>query len=761
MKKIASHLINNIISLLFTIVATQILLYSILRQYKLGYSIILALLTVVIFSLFSKVVELKEKGPILYIVVAAIFCVPSYILVMLGNQSSSTDFLSWAKNGGLNIGDTTGFIIAAVLLVAFTFTSLAYYFSVTIFRMPMMILLHFIVMIFYLKGMYSRDMIAPSILVVLLVALLLTRKDKKEDEDIQNNIQIKHLLITGSGFVLVIFLIGYVIPKSNILPTIPPLDAAKSYLLSYIADDDIDVDNADNYIVGSVNKRDINKSLGKRTNKLLYTFEGLNPGYLVDHNFDQYKDERWIESDPSKKREEDQDYTKYYSVLSDTLAILNSTNHEDAQLNKAKSAKDIISSHNIINLKAENYLTDQLAHPSKTRECLTPGNDEFSQFVNAYNQLIFRDESHFGLNQKYSIEYSPDEPISGSKEEVLMKSLNYEMFKSLYINSGQVLADQIINGIAAENSGYTGASIDKTQLAKTSIENAINNVDEIYNEYTELDRNTSVRLINLGKELTKNKTSNYDKAKNIEQYFTGGNFKYDLELPKQNGEGDYIDFFIFEGKQGYCVQYATAMTLLCRASGVPARYTEGYLITEDNEVDGKYQVTESQGHAFVEVYIPGYGWKIFDPTPAGVREVQAVEKVEGETKNSIKIDFKKIASIVIPVILVVCFIVAMIFIFLKVTKRSRFIRKARKLKNEDTLESLISNCIKLLEDLDLSPYKGETLLNFSIRVDRSLQIGFNNLIKIYYQYKYAGKSVTDEDIEEALKVNGEIYENTK
>ena len=63
------------------------------------------------------------------------------------------------------------------------------------------------------------------------------------------------------------------------------------------------------------------------------------------------------------------------------------------------------------------------------------------------------------------------------------------------------------------------------------------------------------------------------------------------------------------------------MALLCRSIGIPARYVTGYLVTEKNSETGRYIVREKDAHAFVEVYIAGYGWMTFDPTP----EVEADE----------------------------------------------------------------------------------------------------------------------------------------
>jgi len=56
--------------------------------------------------------------------------------------------------------------------------------------------------------------------------------------------------------------------------------------------------------------------------------------------------------------------------------------------------------------------------------------------------------------------------------------------------------------------------------------------------------------------------------------------------------------------------------VMLRAEGIPARYVTGFLPGEYNDVGGDYIVRESDAHAWVEVYFPGYGWLTFDPTPA-------------------------------------------------------------------------------------------------------------------------------------------------
>ncbi len=70
-------------------------------------------------------------------------------------------------------------------------------------------------------------------------------------------------------------------------------------------------------------------------------------------------------------------------------------------------------------------------------------------------------------------------------------------------------------------------------------------------------------------------------------------------------------------KTGYCEHYASAMAILLRKEGIPARLVEGYLPGDLDKTTGKELIRASGGHAWVEVYFPGFGWYLFDPTGGG------------------------------------------------------------------------------------------------------------------------------------------------
>lgn len=124
------------------------------------------------------------------------------------------------------------------------------------------------------------------------------------------------------------------------------------------------------------------------------------------------------------------------------------------------------------------------------------------------------------------------------------------------------------------------------------------------------------RIQELAEQLTAGLSSDYDKASALEWYFSGNGFAYDLEF--QPPAGSNAETFLFETKTGTCFDYATAMTLLCRSIGLDARYVEGYSLSEPYNGSGGYNyvIRDQDAHAFVEVYLEGYGWVSFDPTLA-------------------------------------------------------------------------------------------------------------------------------------------------
>jgi hypothetical protein len=74
------------------------------------------------------------------------------------------------------------------------------------------------------------------------------------------------------------------------------------------------------------------------------------------------------------------------------------------------------------------------------------------------------------------------------------------------------------------------------------------------------------------------------------------------------------EYFLFDLRKGYCDYYATAMVVMARLAGLPARYVVGYIGENYDDVTQVYLITADQSHAWPEIYFPNYGWIAFEPT---------------------------------------------------------------------------------------------------------------------------------------------------
>jgi hypothetical protein len=123
----------------------------------------------------------------------------------------------------------------------------------------------------------------------------------------------------------------------------------------------------------------------------------------------------------------------------------------------------------------------------------------------------------------------------------------------------------------------------------------------------------------LARDITHNETNAYDKARAIESYLKN-QFRYSLDL--KAGGKDPLSEFLFDLREGHCEYFATAMVIMLRTLGIPARIVTGFQMGEYNELNNYYTVRESDAHSWVEVYFPtSQAWVEFDPTPsAGIND---------------------------------------------------------------------------------------------------------------------------------------------
>jgi transglutaminase-like putative cysteine protease len=134
----------------------------------------------------------------------------------------------------------------------------------------------------------------------------------------------------------------------------------------------------------------------------------------------------------------------------------------------------------------------------------------------------------------------------------------------------------------------------------------------ITRRYLQLPSSLPSRVTELALELTASLTTPYEKATAIEAYLR--TIPYNLAIPAPPADQDAVDWFLFDNRSGYCDYYSSAMVVLCRAAGIPARLAQGYARGEYEVAVGGYRVRESDAHAWPEVYFPYFGWIEFEPT---------------------------------------------------------------------------------------------------------------------------------------------------
>ena len=269
-------------------------------------------------------------------------------------------------------------------------------------------------------------------------------------------------------------------------------------------------------------------------------------------------------------------------------------------------------------------------------------------------------------------------------------------------------------------------------------------------------------------ELLDGADSDYDRLIRLEQFFRSMNYtSHPGELPEEiDSPAGFMDYLVFDSKQGYCTHFATAFVLLARECGIPARYVQGYRFVTSPE--GTTSVLSSCAHAWAEAYLEGIGWITFDPTPGSGSSdgwktaAQTAEAVsnssagpEREDANAESHDIPSASHsiaadhldpgrrILSPVLLTLCILVFILAVDLLV----RWFRYCRKQEREQ-LQFLFRRCLWMLKRMKLVPGTGETLREFKARASLSVPAETLSFIDMYEEICYSERPATPADTEQ-------------
>jgi len=135
-------------------------------------------------------------------------------------------------------------------------------------------------------------------------------------------------------------------------------------------------------------------------------------------------------------------------------------------------------------------------------------------------------------------------------------------------------------------------------------------------QYLQLPTSLPQRIRDLAAEVTDGAETPIDKALKLQEYLRGDDFEYSQDIDKPPRGEDGVDNFLFETRVGYSDYFASAMTVMLRAVGVPSRMAAGYAPGESQKGTPFRAVRDSDSHGWTQAYFPGHGWIDFEPTSA-------------------------------------------------------------------------------------------------------------------------------------------------
>jgi hypothetical protein len=129
----------------------------------------------------------------------------------------------------------------------------------------------------------------------------------------------------------------------------------------------------------------------------------------------------------------------------------------------------------------------------------------------------------------------------------------------------------------------------------------------------QLPKNLNPRIKQLAESITAGYSTMYDKAEALESYLRD-HYTYNVNVSLPPGQ-EAVSWFLFNGSnQGFCNYFATAMAIMAREVGIPARVVAGYTSGTYDVKQHEWLIHGFDAHLWTQVYFAGYGWVNFEPS---------------------------------------------------------------------------------------------------------------------------------------------------
>ena len=564
------------------------------------YTLLTLAISFVLIRFYDFVAKRKLIGPVCYLVFLGLGLYGVSLLAHLGEQSYPLTFFVWFLTPQSVVDFSMIYTIAIYLLMTGFITSAVYYFAKVRYRMVMQLIIMLIPLSLYAKeGLHM-----PALLVILLLSsfflLMVYCRQLKENDGI--------LLMDGfhSGVSIALYVAAFSVIAA-IIPK-PQFQADREF-----------IDNAMAYST-------LSDTLMNAIS--MFTDATSNSGTVSNNARTLY----YVDS-PEMLRLRTQTYS-YYMGDNDSWNILAAYDRPDQEYTEPLTYQPRALTQAILDAASADAEFAEKYHLTDFTEVTLPPQElrELSLYYAWFSSVLLptptrSQDIQAGVIQQnacsvsgtvvgnvksdgFTVQYYPDlYARSGTEAEVLSR-LEHESYPQLLSEARQILL----------TSDPEAAALLDTALLEQQ------EADKLLLTGGNLDHHSDI-IDDLAADITDGLHSDLEKALAIEQYFADQGYLYDLSYRKQ--AGDNIDTFLSSSHVGVCYEYATAMVLLCRRAGLPARLATGFNLCEpyDTQISANKQTVKTNyvikmrdSHAFPEVYISGYGWVSFEPTVAAEEE---------------------------------------------------------------------------------------------------------------------------------------------
>lgn len=767
---------NYILPFLFSVIITYWTMNSLFITSKIKMVIMIFFTNVFLSFICIYIKDKGIKGGVIFTLTSVIYTGIAFIAINTSGYGDVIDYILWFINFTLeNSVHVEGFYYGTALLTSYFFSCTVFYFTCIRFRISSVFLIAIIPLLLQYTKTDSNVRVS-FIVFLILFFLLYIEKVRRESVYRQKKgfFQIdKWYLSSALVFVLISVLFSVILPKPVLRPRLADLDKIISQTIDPVS---TTVQNImkNNEILNMFNPVDYDKNrhigavTAPLTEKVLFEVEAEEPLYLKSRSWDKYENNRWtIENEVlAEGYDLEVNITRLMKLEAITRLIkrLEGANEEFNELiNVVENKKyDLVSN-------KERKATIELNYSMENNFIVS---EEVTNVKFIDDKKVYKNELGFCFLDRKGSSYRYDMYCFNyvfrrldylSTQFQVMRLLDKDTVSLLY-----EYKDYALEGESIKILKYGEEEANHIIKEKKILDETIKEMNIAYDNFINLPEQLPKRIYTLAEEITTGEISDYEKASAIEQFFHTSEFVYDLSPPRSPNNKDYIDFFIFDSKSGICIHYATAMVILARAAGLPARYVEGYVSYEIDEETGKYLVREKHGHAFPEVYIAGYGWMVFEPTVSTERANEFLlflanlkERIQDITSHL------WVVFLDTPLwmrLLLIPYLIFMLWVFLKIfvyIGYSLWEKRIYKYDRKKALEKIFGKTEAVLKKIDLEIKKHETPSNYADRLLKDQEINIYSLANNFNKSKYGGIEPTKEDIKDGVNMFKDVKKHVK